>query len=233
MMNKRLCMIIAIAGILITLTACTQVIYVHRIFLKTEYEDWVDSIGLFSNKNIKVKGYNEKEGSIEVSIEYENGLKGYKELCSVINAHNKFVDDNPDYFPNDMDICFRNEYASQKCVSFFFSNGEDALKINDYIGNLNIANSAKIKYMYIDMSTSSTELEQSDMEIDVPVVILGHAQQGSPADEDYAFLSEVKSAEQVILGWGFPVRDLDRVCKNIKTYLPDVGIYKAAGEIKD
>ena len=37
-------------------------------------------------------------------MKFENGLTGYKELYDVVDAHNKFVDANPDYFPNDIEI---------------------------------------------------------------------------------------------------------------------------------
>ena len=43
----------------------------------------------------------------------------YKELSEIINAHNKFVEENPDYFPDDIAIDIINIDGSEWINSFF------------------------------------------------------------------------------------------------------------------
>ena len=86
----------------ITLTACGPIHYEHSLTMKTSYREWVKEIGLFSRENIKVQKYEEENNSIYLRIEYFNGLAGYKELCEIVSAHNKFVDENPNQEIKDM-----------------------------------------------------------------------------------------------------------------------------------
>ncbi len=107
--------------LVITLTACGPVSYKYSFTIRTSYREWVKQIGLFSRKNLKVYRYNEERYSINIDLVYENDLTGYKELCDVIAAHNKFVDENPDYFPSDVDIIINNMHASQETISHFYN----------------------------------------------------------------------------------------------------------------
>ena len=101
MSKRKLCIIPILIILLAILSACGPRSYVNRFNIKTSYKEWVKEIGLFSHKNIKVKNYEEDGNEITVSLEYDNGLVGYEELCDIVNKHNKFVENNFDYFKPD------------------------------------------------------------------------------------------------------------------------------------
>ena len=92
--SKRYSIAVVFLALLLSLTACGPRFYVDRFNIKTSYKKWVKEIGLFSHENINVWRYVEDKGKIELEINYDNGLEGYKELSEIINAHNKFVEEN-------------------------------------------------------------------------------------------------------------------------------------------
>ena len=224
-MNRKIKSLITIIMIVVmmTLSACGSR-YINKHNIKTSYKEWINQISLFSHENLKVQGYTEKDNKIELDLEYENGLTGYKELCDVVNAHNKFVSENPDYFSSDINIRIMNRYASEMTASFFFSNSDDLMGINEYIEELGRAKSSKIQYMYIDPFVADAEISNSDnIEIDVPVVIMQSDYE--PGEEKYAFLNEFKNAEQVIIDYHKVEYNQEKACEYIRKYLPDVEIY--------
>ncbi|RKM57746.1 hypothetical protein D6856_13910 [Butyrivibrio sp. XB500-5] len=224
-MNKR----VHLAGLLILmlmiLTSCGPEHYASKYDVGLEHEEWANEIGLFSHENLKVREYEDENAGIKLELEYENGLAGYKELCDVVNAHNKFVEENPDYFPSDINVTFTNKYASEFSPSFFsnISNGSNGI---DYISKLGKEDTAKVQYMYIDIASATTEIQKSDdIVIDVPAIILGNDYRNIPNENAYSFLSECKSAEQVIIDFHNVEYDRGEVSNCIRKYLPNAEIY--------
>ncbi|SFV04681.1 hypothetical protein, partial [Butyrivibrio sp. INlla21] len=196
--------------------------YVHKYSIRTSYKEWIDQIGIFSHDNLKVSGYREENNKIELELEYENGAKGYKELCEVVNAHNKFVDENPDYFPNDIDILVINTSPSEYVSSTFYNQTTDALCDYSILGR---RNTAKLQYMTINIRGADTEtLPIDEIIIDIPVIVMKCSY--APSKDKYSFLSEFKNAEQVIFDFGeLSSNDKTKVCDIIHSYLADVEIY--------
>jgi hypothetical protein len=210
----------------ITLTACGPVSYKHSYTIRTSYREWVKQIGLFSHEHIKIQSYEEENNSVTVFIEYSDGLSGYKEMCEIVNAHNEFVDKNPDYFPENISISFVNRYASEYTASFFYNNSSINCGTDSYEGELGREHTAKMQFMNIEMDPGNTEIEYSDeVEINVPVVILRNFYINLPSESDYAFLKECKNAEQIIIDFQNVEYDANEVSKSIKKYLPDVEVY--------
>lgn len=206
---------------LVALTACGPIPYEHNSTIKTSYKEWVNEIGLFSHKNLKVSRYDEENNRITILLKFENGLTGYKELYDVVDAHNKFVDANPDYFPNDIEIVFSNGYTNAIPSSFY---NKDLLYD---VGLLGRPDTAKFQYMLINMEGADAEiLKNSDVVTDIPVIRLKcWNNQYTPKALAYEFLSEFKNTEQVILDYWEPGYDKDEVCRSIREYLPNVEIY--------
>lgn len=221
---KKLKKIVFILVIVMTLTSCGPKNNVSEYSAEASGPDWENSIGISSLKNIKVSKSEVDSSNIRLDLEYENGLEGYKELCDVVNAHNKFVENNPDYFLNDTKITFTNMYASEFSPSFF-SNISDGSNGLEYISQLGREDTAKVLYMYMDIVSANTEKQESgDIVIDVPVIILGNDFINLPQESDYSFLSECKSAEQVIIDFHNVEYDKEEISKNIRKYLPNVEI---------
>ncbi len=214
--------------LIFTLTACGPHFYVSKYDIEFRHELWAESIGLFTHKNLKVRRYETTDNSIRLELQYDNGLTGYKELCDVVNAHNKFVEDNPDYFPEDTDITFTNKYASEYSPSFF-SNISDGSNGIDCINDLIKEKTAKLSYMYIDVRNDNTETEASDeIQIDVPIVILAsHDNSYTPKGEAYAFLKEFPNIRHVVIDFWEPEYDKQEIFETISDYAPGAQIIEA------
>ena len=226
--NKRKYYIIeAIIVLVISLTtACGPSLpryYAKKFVSKTSYGEWVDKIGLISHRNVNFQGWCADENKVEVCMDYDKGRGGYKELCDIINAHNKFVDDNPDYFPSDLGIYIRNNTKSEENISFFgnFKSGDS------YASELGIECNSKMQFAYLNiMECTEVELEgNEDIQFDIPVVILGFDY--VPNEEILAFLCEFKKADQIIFTCEDESADRDEICKCIRAHLPNVEIYES------
>lgn len=225
-MNRMKVLKISIlATISMVLVACSQIIPESKHNIQTSYKEWAKQIGLYSTENVKVGCY-EGDNEICLGLEYENGLSGYMELCELINKHNKFVDDNLNYFPNDLKITFYNMAGpNQPDISVFSNSDYKRLDIEEYIDELNYQKTAKIQYMCIDMKRADIELEENQIPIDVPVIIMkSHDESYIPSGRVFAFLKDYKNAKQVIMDF-WSEHDKDDLSKEIHEYLPDVEIY--------
>lgn len=225
-MNKQKGIIafILIALVLVS-TACINTRhYVHKYSIRTSYKEWIDQIGIFSHDNLKVSGYREENNKIELELEYENGITGYKELCDVVNAHNKFVDKNPDYFPSDIDIHIynmKNFNGSGFALSYFFNRKPKGTR--DY-SMLKSRDTAKIQYEFINMERFGYEnIEYKDVVMDIPILILDCSY--APGYEAYAFLAEFNNAEQLVIDYHTVDYNQKKACEYIQKILPNVEIY--------
>ena len=144
--------------IVMLFTACSfRILPEPKHYIRTEHKEWAKQIGLYSTENVKVSCSDNDYYGVSVSLEYDNGLVGYKELCEVINAHNKFVDENPDYYTPYIKIYFYNEPGgSNPDVSYFFNTEAKFEWINEYLKELGRPDTAKIQYMFIDMERANT-----------------------------------------------------------------------------
>lgn len=193
--------------------------------IHTTYKEWAKQIGLYSTENVEVGCY-DGDNLIYIGAEYENGLTGYRELCDVINAHNKFVDEHPEFFPNDLKITFYNMAGpNQPYISVFSNSDYEKLDIEDYAEQLKYPCSAKIQYMNIDMERAGIELRRNDIQIDVPIIIMkSHDNSYVPRGRVFEFLGNYKNAERVIIDF-WPEHDKNEISKEIHEYLPDVEVY--------
>ena len=227
-MNKRKRFFASILILVLFLTACGTQHYVRKNSIKAQHRDWAEQIGLFSHDNLKVSSYREENNEIEIELEYENGLDGYKNLCGVVNAHNKFVEENPGCFSDDIDIRIVNRYANEYVASCFYNRAYDELYDYSVLGR---PKTAKIQYMAIDIGNDITELEEcDDIEIDVPVVII--KSDYAPGEEAYSFLREFKKAEQVVIDYHSVDYSQEKACEFIRKNLPDVEIYSVVAADK-
>lgn len=219
--NNIVCMLIVM---IVALTACGPMHQEHSFTIKTSYREWVKQIGLFDNKNLNVSLYKEENNSIEIHLMYENGIEGYKELCNVVTAHNKFVDENPDYFPNDINIIFFNRNTSQTLSSYFNHSLDGSC---DYSA-LEEPNTAKIQYMLINMDSAETEVRKSnDIEINVPIIILSCDDEENKLEsaDYYEFFDNLKNVEKVIIEYRNQNNDMDKICNIISEHVSDVEFY--------
>ena len=210
--------------LLTSLTACGPRFYKNINNIETSYKEWVKEIGLFSHRGIKVSSYEEEDNRVEIYIEYDNNAVACEELRDIVNAHNKFVDENPDYFSSDIKIEIFNLLATGEVVATLKNFSSDDADLE----GLNVKCSAKIQRMYICVpSFFSSEL---DVKFDIPVAIV--VCEYFPDDKDYGFLKKIINPEQVVLYFRGVDFDREKVCKNIRENFPNVEIYELVPDVK-
>ncbi|SHN50924.1 hypothetical protein SAMN02745247_00609 [Butyrivibrio hungatei DSM 14810] len=198
--------------------------------VNTSYTEWVEEIGVNSTEYIDIYGGVEDDSKICLFIDYHDDLEGYKELCDIVNGHNRFVEENPTYFPNNMNICFVNRHKNQCVPTFFFNNTDISYGIDKYIPELKREATAKLQYMFIDLNAAAMELEVTDnLEINVPVLIFYYKNSSLPGDKGYELLTEFKNLEQVVIDYHVPNYAIRDVAESIRRYQPDVEIYFVDG----
>ena len=71
---------------------------ISHFYIDTQYPEWVEAIEL-KDINTRSNRYvlREKDNNIQLEILYRK-YDSYGDLCNIVNAHNDFVEDNPDYF---------------------------------------------------------------------------------------------------------------------------------------
>ena len=227
-MNKIKNLIIPILFIMLAITACTQLIPSSMHDIHTSYKEWAELIGLYSTEYAQVSCY-ESDNEIDGGFVNKGEIAAYKEACDIINAHNKFVDENPNYFPKDIKISFDNRSNDNvPWNSMFFNAYNNYPRTKEWIQELGRQDSAKIQYMWIDLRDLPNEIKKNvDIKIDVPVVILDFDGMMSVG---YDFLDEFINIEQLIIfhsDSNGSVEDYDKneECQLIKQHLPNVEIY--------
>ena len=202
--------------------------------VRTSYKEWAKEIGLYTTEHTEIDCQS-KENEIEVYVSYKDkdAVEGYKELCGIVNAHNKFVNENPDYFPNDIRISIHNGNGKGKnnfSLRSVFSNKDafdDGFAYADQLGR---AETLKMQYMWINMGRAIVESRENGIDMDIPVLILNYNDQGMPDKEKYIFLNDYKNVEQVIINYGASDHDINEVCEQIQEYVPDAEIYAVEGD---
>ena len=221
MQKRKIIFIPIIILMLVVLSACGSTIYVHQFNIKAAHKEWAKAIGLFSHDNLKVRRYEADNNEIELGIVYKNGMEGYEEFCEVVNAHNKFVEDNPEFFSDNTKITINNELENGMYLSFFSN-----VLLDDYMSELVKDNTAKLQYMYINVCDVNTEIEENDkIGIDVPIVVLANDGSNVPSGKMFAFLNEFKNAEQVVIDFSGVEYDRNAICEDIHEYLPNAEVY--------
>lgn len=217
--NEMICIILSFIFIFVSLTACGPRFYLNRFNIETSYKEWIKEIGLFSYKDVKVRNYKEENNCIEIDIEYYDDFGGYEGLRDIVNAHNKFVEENPDYFPEDIGIRIINARPSEQVIAILsnFTRGDyDSTELDREC-------SAKIQRMYIDVDSFDKDIEL-DEKFDIPVITL--ASEHFYEDRSYAFLNELVNTEQIILNFEDEDFDREEVSKSIRDIFPNVEIYE-------
>ena len=165
--------------------------------------EWADSIGLLNNENAPLAAFAEKDDIIDVNITCDGGEKSYEALCDIINAHNSFVDANPGYFKEGIEIDIGSTHANKKDTFNTFNGYTDFYGFSAYEAKLGVKPTARINYAYIsvmDLLDQDQALLSMNKQFDIPVVILYAGDNISNlGDDTYKVLGKFSGLEQVVL----------------------------------
>ncbi len=201
---------------------------------KTSYDEWVQAIGLFNGKKLKIDTYAEREdGLIEIVFysEDEDEL-GYKELSELIDRHNKFVEDNPSYFNPGTYIWLRDYEGGTGRGVYFFSR-EDVSTYGLQVNGLDdTKDDMKIKYAAINMKDEYGYRKIADNNViyDIPVVLLWYYQGACHSENCYEVLNHFAGIEKVLLEYKDDDAGFEESKEKVLHFAPDVEVYKRASD---
>ena len=72
--------------------------------IDSAYQEWVEYVGLLDRENMHIKSYEEDGEDIIEIYALEDNENGFAELSDIVARHNQFVQENPDYFPENISI---------------------------------------------------------------------------------------------------------------------------------
>ncbi len=194
-----------------------------------ENREWADAIGLLEKESAPFSGLTETDGEITAELMCDNGVSSYEDVCEVINAHNKFVDENPTYFDDDITINFTCENAGPMQFLRLFNQHCSFYGFEEYEEYLNRSYTPEIQYAYIEMARTQTpELAEMSNKFNVPVAILGALDVPAwPSDDNYKVLNAFENLELVVIDYYSEKLEYDpaEVCETIQKYAPGVKVF--------
>ena len=188
--------------------------YITEISEDDKYKEWADAVGLLESEHYHVIYFHEDTSSTKESnclyvqfagVDRENAEAGIQDIKSLIEAHNRFVETHPDYFPEDMDIRLELVEASQYSYMSFFA---------DYGGKeldekLGLAFDHKIKYVFYDPNTGTPDYMDADVSFDIPVVIMNYGGWGETNFEDVDKVLDICDGVEAVMTYGFGNEEID------------------------
>ncbi len=204
-----------------------------RKSVDSKYGDWIETTGLFENKALALDNYLEDaEGRIEVSLYTKDGkeTEGYKELSDLIDKHNDFVLNNPEYFNDEIKIEMHTVDTAGVENLFFFSDGDSRYGYQFLSEDLGMSNNAEIKYISIKIIGGEYEIADYPVNYNIPVVILCDEGAG-PTKEKYEILKHFNGIEKVVLDYRTEEKWIDASADYVLEYAPNVEIYKFADDM--
>ncbi len=177
-------------------------------------------------EGMKVTVFDEVNGKLFIEVERESSVGDYGK---VIALHNKFVEENPNYFSNKkIEIAYRS--GGIVTVSFSSSIYESDMIMWLYNGDrssLELNENGKLIYAsvrYEDLSYISDFDDKSGLDdVELLDISVGKNLYNEPA-EDWKFLEDFKNLKKLVLQTTWDYDSKESFYKTIKTVKPDIEI---------
>lgn len=203
---------------------------VSKLSVETKYLEWANYINLFNNNVFKVKEYKEnKDNTILIVIDYiaefkrdEMYISGYNEILSLISKHNEFVSNNPEYFPDNIDITIRVQNRSESDEIIFKT------YISKYLEKININHDATFKYVIFKSNVFPKILKDKAVSFNFENVILDTTYSMNDVlniESDYYPLSSCENYKNVIIEGHYDFSDYSLIPQMIDKYSSNASVY--------
>ena len=223
-MKKKI--IALISSIALLLCGCTQQPFKSFKKIETSYPEWLEATSFENTKSGVLAYYNENPTSVEIGILCEKGVESYEDLCDMINAHNSFVNNNPDYFGNDIAISFIGTLKNWQNTIYFFNGTCKYLDMDYYKDNLEFEKTEKMQFALINIASIPDELFGMSSNFNVPIVILEETNGIIPSEHTYEVLKHFSNLEQVMISFNGDYNSKD-IYDVIQKYTPGVRVFDA------
>ena len=197
--------------------------------IKTSYTEWMDFLEPSFDYGLKITSYSEENGNIYLEVEDKSLTDGFAEL---IKLHNKFVEDNPNYFSGNKIEVVQRIGGTQRLA--FCNSCDSRYILSKYEGDresLKLNENGKLIYVWITYSEidyfekSKNKDFLSDVGLlDIQASINIHNKDES---EEWEFLDDFSSLEKIVIETGWEYDSNEEFYKAIEQAKPELDIIAA------
>ena len=222
---KRITRIAIVTIILCTfITGCS-----HTPKAVKEYEEWYEALQISDHEELKYNdfGFNENRLSLGIICAPEN----IGSLNDIVNKHNEFIESNPDYFGDDIEIHILSSQGSPVSSLNFYN------KAGEYYGEKSgegIPEGKDIKYLSANLFDLKESFEKGTYEFSIPVLVLTAENPEAVSADDLEFLKQFTNLRQIIVYYNALGYDMTPTLEGINKYAPGVEVYQVVdgGELQ-
>ncbi|SDA60277.1 hypothetical protein SAMN02910275_01484 [Butyrivibrio sp. INlla18] len=218
-MKKKKIIIRVVILLVFAIICISRIVYVdlHRV-----YREWQKELNIKKRDGLDFDWMKLSDDGIDVYITLENTHDGYESLNEIVNTHNKFVEQKPDYFPDNYEISFVVQRPSGKSY-MIFSNvpplENDVTKIDGL----------KMGYCSANIYEILDDFSYSDAMFEVPVLVLTDGNAGTLVKQSYSVVQQMKGLEKVVLDYSYYHGEYSEAYEAIQEYAPGVEVYLKSG----
>lgn len=213
MKRKGFILICIIAALL--LTSCGYVRRMRSWDIKTSYQEYKDALKPTKRSGLFVRDYSENEEKNSISYTFvANGKNGGKQLADIVNTHNQFVRENPDYFKEGTLFTITEDAGMSGVEYTDFSFSSYYQELSEALGR---ENNGQLQFLSVDQ-VMYLGYDFAEAGFSAPVVVIWR--KNSPVD----YLKSIEGLEQVVIFDYNPDED-QTILENIQEIVPQAEIY--------
>lgn len=214
----------------IIILAFVIVIYLARVIyvdLSMDYRQWNKELNINGKDGLHIDSSYISDNEIKLYIECDSYKGGYESLSEIVDIHNRFVEQNPDYFPSGYKISFEAIHPSGLTL-MCYSNADPLFSVD-----VNL-DTPKLEYCYVDIYEIIKAMNNSDLELNVPALVLTDSNSGQISSEAYSFVGRIHGLKKVIIDYKHDHGEIADIYKVITSNVPSVKVYqKSLNELKE
>ena len=223
-MRKIISYAVLVVLFAIFITGCS-----HTPKAVKEYEEWYEALQISEHKELQYDGFGVNENRLSLGIICAPENIG--ELSDIVNKHNEFVEANPEYFGDDIEIHILSSQGSPVSSLNFYN------KAGEYYGEKSgegIAEGKDIKYLSANLFDLKESFEKGTYEFSIPVLVLTVENPESVNSDDLEFLKGFTNLRQIIIYYNALGYDMTPTLEGINKYAPGVEVYQVVegGELQ-
>lgn len=197
--------------------------------IDSSYEEWINALDLKSKKNLSVEDYTEKDDTIQLRIQCKD-VEGYRELSQVIDAANRFVDENQEYFSGErISIIAVHGNKKQMTSLLAFKNNEPESYMVDHNNVLKDFQTDKFENIELYKMDLPEEVYVEDFDFKASVASIYYGYGSGFSEQSLGILKNIDGLEQVVV-FNMLDDDIDELCKMIWEYKPGILVCECDSE---
>ena len=207
--------------------------YITSIDNSDPYKEYADAIGLIERDNYQVVHFEEETCNTDGSkclyiqlcgVDHDNVEAGMQDVKSLIDAHNTFVEENPDYFSEDIRIRIELVEVSQYSFARFY----DSPYGKEFDEKLGLSHDHKIKYLEYDPQPYAADFLNTTVKLNIPVIEMYYKSLSDTDYKDLELILNMCNDVEAVMAYCNENNDFDydQFTKIVSEKQPSTAIYK-------